>query len=234
MAKVAKINYEKLEKILGYTFKDKKLLRQALTHRSVEGADNNERLEFLGDGLANFVIADELFKKFPHIDEGRLTRLRSSLIKKEAMADIGRNLKLSDFLQLGPGELKSGGVNRDSIIENTFEAIVGAIYIDSNFQECRDLVLYWYDDKLKDLKWDEEKLKDPKSLLQEYLQRKNLALPEYILLETKEPRNDSEHLLFIVSCKVKSLGFSVETSGVSIKKAEQKAAEEILKIINNK
>ncbi len=230
MARVAKINFEKLEKILGYKFNDKKLLITSLTHRSVEGEDHNERLEFLGDGVVNFIIADKLFRKFSSIDEGRLTRLRSSLIRKEAMAEVGRELKLNEFVRLGPGELKSGGVNRDSVIENTLEAIIGAIYMDSDFYTCRELVLTWYSDKIDDLKWDEESLKDPKSLLQEYLQKRNLALPEYILIDTQEQEG---HPVFIVRCIVRSLDIKLETSGASIKKAEQQAAEKILNIIKN-
>ena len=142
MIKNTPIALAQLSKKIGYTFKNESLLLRALTHRSAKGA-HNERLEFLGDSILGFIIAQALFEKFPKQNEGDLTRMRSSLVKGVTLAEIGRNFDLGDHLILGPGELKSGGHRRESILEDAIEAIIGAVYLDSDIEVCRALVLNW-------------------------------------------------------------------------------------------
>ena len=139
-----------MTKLLGYEFNDSSLLEQALTHRSVN-SNNNERLEYLGDAILGFVITDKLYSKFPDATEGELTRLRAYLVKGEKLAEIARNINLSDYLKLGPGELKSGGWRRNSILANTLEAVLGAIYLDSGIDECRIIILNLYHEYLENI-----------------------------------------------------------------------------------
>ena len=139
-SQVNPITVNRLSKKIGYSFEQPELLIQALTHRSAKG-QHNERLEFLGDSILGFVIAEALFEKFPKHDEGDLTRMRSSLVKGVTLAEIGRDFNLGEYLILGPGELKSGGHRRESILEDAIEAIIGAVYLDSNITQCKDLIL---------------------------------------------------------------------------------------------
>jgi ribonuclease-3 len=211
-----------LEKRLGYEFTDPTLLQSALTHRSA-GSKNNERLEFLGDAILGCVIAEELFNNFPDIREGRLSRLRSSLVRGEALADIGIKLEIGEFLVLGPGERKSGGHRRNSIISDAVEAILGAIYIDSDYMRCRQCILQLYADKLQGLS-EKAVLKDAKTRLQEYLQAQHLSLPEYSVL-TVSGEAHARH--FEVICSVNGHQ-SCRGEGTNRRHAEQEAAKKML------
>jgi ribonuclease-3 len=213
----------RLSAIIGYSFNDQSLLLQALTHRSAKGA-HNERLEFLGDSILGFIIAETLYEKFPKQNEGELTRMRSSLVKGVTLADIARDFNLGEFLILGPGELKSGGHRRDSILEDAVEAIIGAVYIDSDIYTCKDLVLKWFEQRLKAIKPGQEQ-KDPKTRLQEYLQGRKIPLPQYDVINTTGQSHNQE---FTVRCTTQELLIEVTTKGTSRRKAEQSAAEKVL------
>ncbi len=208
---------------LGYRFAEPALLEDALTHRSA-GPGNNERLEFLGDGVLNFVIAAELYRRKPGFREGELSRLRASLVRGETLAEIARQLELGDFLVLGSGELKSGGFRRDSILADALEAILGAIYLDGGFEACRDCVRRLFAELLDELP-DAQQLKDPKTRLQEYLQGSGLALPEYQLLATSGKAHEQR---FRVECRVAELALSAQATAGSRRKAEQSAASALL------
>ena len=214
---------KRLQSILNYEFSDIQLLDIATTHRSV-GDRNNERSEFLGDSILGFVIADQLFHKFPTADEGQLSRLRASLVKKETLAELGRELTLGNFLKLGQGELKSGGHSRDSILADAVEAIIAAIYLDDGYETARKFILGLYEKQLQQVSLIKGQ-KDPKTRLQELLQSKQLELPVYEVLKATGPQHRQE---FVVSCKVESLGLTMTGSGDSKRKAEQDAAMQIL------
>ena len=213
----------RLEIKLDYTFSDPELLHRALTHRSV-GNNNNERLEFLGDAVLGCVIANELYHNFPHVGEGRLSRLRSSLVRRETLAEIGKQLDIGDFLQLGPGERKSGGHRRESIISDALEAIFGAIYLDSDFANSRQCILRLYADKLASLS-DEVVLKDAKTLQQEYLQARQLELPDYTL---QDMSGKAHARYFEVVCSVAGQK-PCHGEGASRRHAEQEAASKMLR-----
>jgi ribonuclease-3 len=219
---------EQVEKILNYNFSDKNLLELALTHRSFQGK-NNERLEFLGDSILNFVIAESLFKKFDLLPEGDLSRLRSQLVKSETLSEIGILLQLGDYLILGEGELKSAGWRRPSILADSVEAIIGAVFIDGGISDASDLILDWFKDRI-DLINPDKIEKDSKSVLQELLQSKKITLPDYNIVSI-EGEAHCQH--FRVSCSIPKLGLSIEGEGSSRKIAEQGAAEEILKKLKN-
>jgi len=205
---------------LGYSFQDETWLELALTHRSA-GAKNNERLEFLGDSLVNFIIADLLFEQFTNLPEGDLSRIRAHLVKGETLAKLSRKLALSDMLTLGPGELKSGGYRRESILADALEAIIAAVYQDGGLQACRSFVERLYANKLCEL--DPQKVgKDPKTRLQEWLQAQQHPLPEYSIISV----NGAAHAqVFTVACYVAPLNTKFEATDTSRRKAEQKAAE---------
>jgi ribonuclease-3 len=213
----------KLSRRLGHTFENDSLLTEALTHRSV-GSHNNERLEFLGDGVLNFVIAEVLYNMHPEMQEGDLSRLRASLVNGDMLADIARELCLGDYLQLGAGELKSGGFRRSSILADAVESLIGAIYCDSNFETCQVFILKLFDNKLKNLP-DVDKLKDPKTRLQELVQSGHYALPNYEVLDVK---GQSHAQIFHVECRIDELGCVVQGEGSSRRKAEQVAAKQAL------
>ena len=219
---------EQIEKILNYQFNDSSLLELALTHRSFQGK-NNERLEFLGDSILNFVIAESLFKKFDLLPEGDLSRLRSQLVKSETLSEIGILLQLGDYLILGEGELKSAGWRRPSILADSVEAIIGAVFIDGGISDASDLILDWFKDRI-DLINPDKIEKDSKSVLQELLQSKKITLPDYNIVSI-EGEAHCQH--FRVSCSIPKLGLSIEGEGSSRKIAEQGAAEEILKKLKN-
>lgn len=224
-----KLHSDNLEKKLDYIFSNKELLTEALTHRSV-GARNYERLEFLGDSILNFVIAEKLYTLYPQYPEGDLSRLRASLVHKGGLAKIAKELVLSDYLILGPGELKSGGYRRESIQADVVEAIIGAVYLDSDFICCRDLVLRLYDSQLKDIP-DPDTLKDPKTRLQELLQARKYALPVYDVVDvTGKAHNQT----FSVTCTIDELGISASGQSGSRRKAEQKAALNALPEVEQK
>lgn len=216
----------KLETNLVYTFQDIALLKQAITHRSFEGCANNEKLEFLGDAVLNLVVAEELFNRYPELPEGKLTRLRAKLVCKNSLASVAQDLALAQFLRLGPGELKSGARARDSILEDALEAIIAAIYLDSGFAQCQKLILQWFAEKFAHLKADDDFLKDPKTLLQEYLQKRALGLPFYEVVAVKNLNKFDKQ--FTVECRVQDLNESARAEAPNIKRAEQKAARKIL------
>ena len=173
---------DNLCRALGHEFSDRTLIEQALTHRSVGGV-NNERLEFLGDAILGFVIADELYHRFSSASEGQLSRLRSSLVKGETLADIARQFDLGDYLILGPGELRSGGQSRASILSDGLEAILAAIYLDSGYAATRRVILDVFTPRLENLDLKAQQ-KDPKTRLQELLQARKIPLPGYDVIET--------------------------------------------------
>jgi len=214
---------EKLQKNIDYHFSDVALLKQALTHRSAN-KNNNERLEFLGDSILGCVISQELYHRFPLVDEGQLSRLRSSLVRGQTLAKLAKSINLSETLLLGQGELKSGGFRRESIQADAFEAILGAIFLDSDYVTVSAVILKLYDELLSDASPDDS-LKDFKTQLQELLQKKGHSLPIYELIKTK---GQDHNAVFYVSCHIKEFNLSVEENAKSIKRAEQACAESIL------
>lgn len=219
--------YDKLTRKIHYVFKDKNLLIQAVTHRSAKG-EHNERLEFLGDSILGFVIAEALYNKFPEHSEGDLTRMRSSLVKGVTLAKLATDFGLGEFLVLGPGELKSGGHKRESILEDAIEAIIGAVYLDSDLDTCKQLILTWFQQHLAVIKPGVHK--DPKTRLQEYLQGQKIALPVYEVVEIKGKSHDQ---IFTVCCTTEVLKDKVITKATSRRKAEQAAAQQVLDKINH-
>ena len=213
----------RLQERLGYVFNDRGLLGQALTHRSC-GAHNNERLEFLGDAILGFVVADLLFAANPDAHEGRLTRLRAHLVRRETLAAVARNLQLGESLSLGPGELKSGGRDRDSILADAFEAVIGAIYRDGGVASCRTVLETLYSDRLARAAV-EIALKDPKTRLQETLQGQGRALPQYKVVDLDGAPHDQS---FTVACLVDGIPNPMTGFGSSRRKAEQDAATKAL------
>lgn len=218
----------KLSKKLNYQFSDPTLLTEAITHRSKHSI-NNERLEFLGDSILGYVISSELFQRFPQAREGQLTRGRAALVKGETLAELALELELGEYLHLGPGELKSGGHRRKSILADAMEAIIGAIYLDGGLETAKQHILSIYADKLESLSLDEVG-KDPKTQLQEYLQARKQPLPNYEVVAT----TGSDHeQVFEVSCKVNILPQPVKGTGRSRRKAEQAAATKALKLLED-
>jgi ribonuclease-3 len=211
---------------LNYTFTNIDLLKAALTHRSIRG-QNNERLEFLGDSLLNFIIAEQLYKTLLSAEEGDLSRLRAILVKGDTLAEIAQEFHLGDYLRLGPGELKSGGFLRKSILADAFEAVIGAIYLDSDFQTCRKHVLSWFDTRIKKVHLAIQK--DPKTRLQEYLQSRHLPLPKYEILTVE---GEAHAQLFHIQCRVPGFSYTTLSVGSSRRKAEQLAAEKYLELLN--
>jgi len=218
-----------LERKIGYTFKDQAFLDLALTHRSYKGP-NNERLEYLGDAILSFVVAEYLYQRFPKAKEGQLSRLRSLLVKGVTLAEIGKEFKLGDYLNLGGGELKSGGFRRESIIADAVEAIMGAVYLDSGHDSCRAVILSWYEDRFANLSLDDTE-KDPKTRLQEYLQSLKKSLPKYDVTKVSGEAHDQT---FFVECCIDGLDIKTKHEGPSRRIAEQKAAKEALKLLNQK
>jgi len=214
------IELSALEDRLGYRFANHELLAQAVTHRS-HGAVHNERLEFLGDAVLNCTIAQLLFQKFARLNEGDLSRLRANLVKQQSLAEIAERLELSQFLRLGEGERKSGGFRRPSILADTLEAAVGAVFVDRGFEAAREVITRLFEPVLKSV--DPKTLgKDAKTLLQEFLQGKRLPLPLYSVVETRGAAHNQE---FEVECSVPKLDISVRGSGRSRRAAEQSAAK---------
>lgn len=213
------VDHIALSRNLGYLFKHPELLQQALSHRSTQGS-NNERLEFLGDSIINFVITQALFARFPEATEGQLTRLRANLVNQPTLCEVADELSISEYLHLGVGELKSGGARRPSILADAVEAIIAAIFLDSNLSECQDCILTWYASRLDYIKLDESQ-KDPKTLLQEYLQSRKLPLPIYRILSITGQPHEQE---FCVECEVQGLHDRPQGLGLSRRAAEQAAA----------
>ena len=214
---------------IGYQFNNLALLMQALTHRSFSG-NNNERLEFLGDSVLNFIIAHQLYLRFPKLPEGDLSRLRAQLVKESSLAEIAFALNLGDQLKLGEGELKSAGWRRPSILADALEAIIGAVYSDGGFLNAEQLVLKLYAEKLENI---DPKIidKDAKSQLQEYLQGKKIELPEYSVLAID---GEAHAQTFKMQCVIAKLNISSIGEGSSRRIAEQQAAQSALERIQFK
>ncbi|MGU9957217.1 MAG: ribonuclease III [Arenicellales bacterium WSBS_2016_MAG_OTU3] len=219
-------NLDALASKLNYEFSDYDHLRQAITHRSYSKI-NNERLEFLGDSILNFIVAENLFHKFPLSPEGVMTRLRSQVVCGDALTCVGKNIKVSQFLKLGAGEAKSGGYNRASTIANAVEALIGVIYLDGGLRAARTFVLREFSVFLEALNPNQLN-KDSKTRLQEYLQQRGEQLPVYEVIETKGP----PHLqTFTVTCDVGGEAGVFTRSGLSRKQAEQESANAALESI---
>lgn len=213
-----------LERLLEYTFADQVLLEQALTHRSA-GSRNNERLEFLGDAILGSVVAAELYRRYPVAKEGELSRLRANLVRRESLAEIAQQLDLGQHLTLGAGERKSGGHRRDSILSDTVEALLGAIFLESGFAVCQRCILRLFSARLDALS-DVASLKDAKTRLQEYLQSHHLPLPEYTVQEVS---GEAHAQFFKVECSVDGVALSAgKGQGSSRRQAEQNAAADLL------
>ncbi|MEO9273978.1 ribonuclease III [Marinomonas sp. 5E14-1] len=221
--------YQKLSRRIGYFFADLGLLELALTHRSF-GGKNNERLEFLGDSILNYVIAEDLFHRFPKAKEGELSRLRASLVKGDTLAELAREFQLGDFLKLGAGELKSGGFRRDSILADAVEGIIGAIYLDAGMDVCRQHILDWYKERL-DATSLKVVTKDAKTRLQEYLQARKYGLPQYEVVKIDGEPHDQT---FYVNCQIEAYEGVIEGKGNSRRIAEQNAAAKALKKLEKK
>lgn len=215
-----------LSKKIGYCFHDPNLLKRALTHRSYDDC-HNERFEFLGDAIVNCVIADILHEQFPYASEGDLSRFRASLINRTTLGTLARGFDLGHFLFLGPGELKSGGSERLSILSCAMEALIGAIYLDSGFMSVHECIHRWYQPLLNSLTVASSH-KDPKTKLQEYLQSKQLSLPIYTVESIK---GESHQQLFTVKCVVSDLKRDSLGKGTSRRRAEQEAAAILLGMI---
>lgn len=213
---------------LGRGFSDETLLDLALTHRSA-GGRNNERLEFLGDALINACVADALYRRHTALEEGDLSRLRASLVNQEALADVARELDLGVYLTLGPGELKSGGHRRSSILADALEALVGAVYLDAGFTAAWDTILHLLAARLS-APLSTESLKDAKTRLQEVLQARDLPLPVYAV---ESVRGEPHRQIFRVSCTVSVLDIRTEGEAGSRRAAEQEAALHALERIEH-
>ena len=214
---------ETLYKKIGYTFNNKSLLTQALTHRSASMA-HNERLEFIGDGVVNLVIGEELYHTHPFQPEGELSRWRAALVQRETLYEVGLEWGLDKLLILGPGEKKSGGQYRSSNLSNAVEAVIGAVYLDANFETVKKLILQTFKDRLS-LAHINSITKDPKTQLQEWLQANKIPLPSYLLLQTSGEDHDCT---FHIQCTIKELNASSTGQGSSKKRAEQDAAQQML------
>ena len=215
---------------LGHRFADATLLERALTHRSAAHA-NNERLEFLGDALLNLLVAELIYETHPRASEGDMTRLRAALVNGNALAEMARTHQLGDRLHLGPGELKSGGHRRDSILADAVEAVVAAVYLDSDFDHCREVVLPWFEPALAALPPPNKVGKDAKTRLQEWLQARQRALPVYELVSES---GDDHAKVFRVACALAEPAMRAEGEGSSRRAAEQVAAEAVLEQVERR
>ena len=213
--------------LTGYQFEQEELLEQALTHRSHSRKLNNERLEFLGDSILNLTISIHIYARYPDASEGELSRIRAAMVRQSTLAKVGRGIGLGDHINLGGGELKSGGHRRASILADAMEALIGAVFLDSDFSAAQRVVLGLFRQPLEDL-GDGESLKDPKTRLQEYLQGRKMALPEYLVETTA---GTSHEQIFTVSCKLAELDIETRGNGSSRKKAEQQAAQKVLEAL---
>jgi len=213
---------------LDYQFSQALLLRQALTHRSY-GTPNYERLEFLGDSVLNCVIATLLYQRFPDIPEGDLSRVRSHLVKESTLCELAISLHLGDLLKLGDGEIKSGGQQRPSVLADAVEALIGAVYLDGGFAAAEKVVAKLYAEMLNGLE-PATLGKDAKTLLQEYLQGRKIALPQYTVVATS---GEAHRQTFRVECNITALGIRSEAEGSSRRAAEQLAAEAAYKLVHH-
>jgi ribonuclease-3 len=220
---------KQLQERLQYTFSDQQLLVLALSHRS-RGSQNNERLEFLGDAVLGLTISNFLYRRFSHASEGDLSRIRSQIVRAESLAEIARSLELGPELLLGQGEMKSGGQRRDSILGDTVEALIGAIYLDGGILSAERCILSWFSEQLNAVALDVP-VKDPKTALQEWLQGRGRALPEYQLVKTE---GEDHSRLYTMSCIIDELKSAATATASSRRRAEQLVAEKILKELENK
>ena len=214
---------DQLERKLDYIFNNRSLLNLALAHRSY-AKKNNERLEFLGDSILNFVVAENLYARFPDALEGELSRLRASVVKGETLSKVALKLDLGPHLFLGSGEMRSGGESRNSILADALEAIIAAVYLDSDLIKASECILRWFEKELQEVSPD-SLVKDPKSSLQELLQSKQLPLPIYELASTTGKEHEQ---VFTIECRVALLDKPVLGESTSRKRAEQKAAANVL------
>ena len=210
----------------GHAFSTPALLAQALTHRSA-GAPHNERLEFLGDAVLGLIVAEALYARWPKADEGSLTRARAELVRESALAGVARRLEIGERLVLGPGEMKSGGHRRDSILSDALEAVIGAVYLDAGYETCRAVVLPWFEEAVSAVPASKVG-KDAKTRLQEWLQARQKPLPQYLL----ERETGEEHArVFTVRCVLSDPAASAEGEGGSRRAAEQAAAAGVLGVL---
>ena len=216
-----------MEERITHCFARQELLTQALTHRSA-GAPHNERLEFLGDALVNLFIAEALYEHWPHADEGALTRARAELVRESALAPIARQLDLGTKLILGPGEMKTGGHRRDSILADALEAVVAAIYLDAGFEASRSVVMPWFEAAMQSLPPPHKVGKDAKTRLQEWLQGRQKPLPVYALLSES---GEDHAKTFLVACTLQQPPLVTQGEGGSRRAAEQVAAEAALQAL---
>ena len=222
-----KLSPEKLCRKLEYTFSNPEHLYLSLTHRSASG-HHNERSEFLGDSILNFVIAQALYEAYPKATEGDLSRYRATLVKKDALAEIARELELGNYIRLGSGELKSGGYRRDSILADTVEAIIASVLLDAGFDEAKALILRLYKNKITTV--TEVSIKDAKSRLQEFLQSRKHKLPAYTVLSVDGDAHDQH---FVILCEIPEFDLKVKGQGKSRRRAEQLAAEKAMEQIES-
>ena len=215
-----------LAKKINYTFKDAALLERALTHRS-KSSNHNERLEFLGDSILNYVISAELFRIFPGLSEGGMTRIRATMVRKESLSRYARELDIGKFLLLGSGEMRSGGYDRDSILADALEAVFGAVYVDRGIEQARKVILDLYRSSLESTDPNAD-LKDAKTRLQEYLQKKAQSIPKYEILEVGGDQHQQE---FVVQCVVPGLSDPIVGKGSNRRQAEQQAASRALQLL---
>ena len=216
-------NITQLQRRLGYVFNDPTLLSLALSHRSFASA-NNERMEFLGDAILGLVVTDYLYQQFPDAREGELSRMRSHIVRGESLAEVAKQLELGSDILLGPGEMKSGGHRRDSILGDTVEALLGAVYLDKGIDASRDRIFDWFK-SLFDSALEVKPLKDSKTTLQEWLQQRGKSLPDYKLVDTG---GEAHSRLFTVSCKIDAVGQEMTAIATSRRRAEQMVAEQLL------
>ena len=218
--------FDRLEHTIHYSFADKSLILTALTHRSF-GKSNNERLEFLGDSILGYLVAEKLYQRFISAPEGALSRMRSSLVNQTTLASVARELDLGRYLRLGAGEKKTGGGDRDSILADTLEALIAAIYLDSDLESCRRVVELLFKFRLQE-NIEIAQQKDPKTQLQEFFQAKGHKLPKYSVVKVE---GEAHKQIFYVQCSVEGFGEMDACAGNSKRSAEQAAAEEMLKLI---
>ncbi len=216
-----------LEKTLQYRFQDLELFQQALSHRSAS-QKNNERLEFLGDAVLDFVISEKLYQSHPDASEGDLSKLRASLVKDESLAALALALELGDHLILGSGEMKTGGHRRESILADALEAIFGAVFLDRGYEASRTIIERVFADRLQNLP-DIKDLRDPKTRLQEWLQGRKMALPAYELVATSGQDHKQR---FSVTCTVAERSAVTEGESSTLRKAEQKAARKMIGMLD--
>ena len=213
---------------LGYDFNDNSLLDLALTHRS-HSKDNNERLEFLGDAVLDLILSDTLYRRYSLMDEGNLSRMRASIVNEKSLSLVASQLLINEHLILGPGEMTSGGSQRDSILANTLEAILGAIFVDGGYHSVENIILKIFKDNINSID-PESDYKDSKSQLQELLQQQQKDLPQYQLIETTGDKHDQE---FLIECVIDNGNIITTATAKNIKTAEQKAASKALKKLIN-